>query len=302
MRQASLQPPIWEPRSIEVSGWRITALCDGFMRLDGGSMWGVVPANMWRKMTPPMEDNTILMALRPFLLERDGMKVVLEVGIGNRWTEKERNIYHIISTTSLGESLAVCGVAPEDVTHVIASHNHWDHIGHQVVEKDGELLPYFPNARHFANRIEVANSKLGKHARSGSYRLEDTSVIEDAGLLEIFDGGEELLPGIKAHSIGGHSQGVSLITIGEDSDGDKAVFWSDVVPTTYHIQPPYIMAYDVDVKLSFDERSKWLVKAAEENWIGLFYHDVDYPFGRITKPGRRYEFEPIETELHAKSS
>ena len=49
----------WTPRSVQVGEWKITALSDGFFRLDGGSMWGVVPANLWRKLTPPAEDNTI---------------------------------------------------------------------------------------------------------------------------------------------------------------------------------------------------------------------------------------------------
>jgi glyoxylase-like metal-dependent hydrolase (beta-lactamase superfamily II) len=302
MHQASLEPPEWEPRSIQVGDWRITALCDGFMRLDGGSMWGVVPANIWRELTPPLEDNTILLALRPFLLERGDDKVLLEVGIGDRWTEKQRAIYHILPTTSLGESLAACGLTPEDVTHVVASHNHWDHIGHQVVERDGVLVPFCPKARHFANAAEVQNAKLGRHARSGSYRAEDTTVIEAAGLLELYSGEAELLPGLRAHQVGGHSQGVSLITINEGAPGaagspEVAIFWNDVVPTTHHIQPPYIMAYDVDVVLSFEQRSKWLAKAAAEGWIGLFYHDVDFPFGRLRFDGKRYELEVVEGEL-----
>lgn len=299
MRQASLDPPLWEPRSVQAGEWRITALCDGFMRLDGGSMWGVVPQNLWRKMTPPLEDNTILLALRPFLLERGDQKILLEVGIGDRWTEKQRKIFHILPTTTLFESLAACGVGPEDVTHVIASHNHWDHIGHQVIERDGELLPAFPKAQHYAGAKEIKNAKAGPHARSGSYRKEDTTVIEDAGLLKIWEESGELLPGIQVYECGGHSQGVSLITINEQEEGETAIFWSDVVPTTHHIQPPYIMAYDVDVVLSFQQRSKWLEKACAEGWIGLFYHDVDFPFGRLSSDGRRYELEVIEGELSA---
>ncbi|MCB1218997.1 hypothetical protein KDL44_16600, partial [bacterium] len=69
-RVASDEPPPWRRRTVRAGEWRITALSDGFLRLDGGSMWGVVPANLWREMTPPREDNTILLALRPFLLER----------------------------------------------------------------------------------------------------------------------------------------------------------------------------------------------------------------------------------------
>lgn len=259
-------------------------------------MWGVVPQNLWGKMTPPDEQNTILLALRPFLLERGDDKVLLEVGVGDRWTDKQRRIYHLLPTTGLYDSLAACGVQPHEVTHVIASHNHWDHIGHQVIEKDGKLLPAFPAAQHFASAKEVENSKRGPHARSGSYRAEDTSVIEDAGLLQVFSGTSELLPGIVAHECGGHSQGVSVITINQGLPGETAIFWSDVVPTTHHIQPPYIMAYDVDVLLSFEQRSIWLARAAKRGWIGLFYHDVDHAFGRLSKPGRRYELELIEGE------
>jgi glyoxylase-like metal-dependent hydrolase (beta-lactamase superfamily II) len=293
-RQASLEPPPWERRCALVGEWRITALSDGFFRLDGGAMWGVVPANLWRKMTPPLEDNTILMALRPFLVERGDVKMIIEVGLGDRWEDKWKNIYHILRTTTLDQSLRACGIAPEEVTHVVASHCHFDHIGHQVVERDGELVPFFPNARHFAPATEVEFTHAPGHARAGSYRVEDLAAVEAAGLLETFEGSRELIPGIRAHQLGGHSDGVSVITIDEDTEGPTAIFWADVCPTTHHIQPPYIMAYDIDVVRSFEVRSEWMTRAAAEGWIGLFYHDVDHAFGKLHQAGRRFELEVIE--------
>ncbi len=284
------------PASVEVGDWRITALSDGSLRLDGGSMWGVVPKAMWQSMTPPDEDNTIELALRPFLAQRDDHNVVIEVGIGDRWDDKWRAIYRIRRETTLRDELAAAGVAPEDVTHVVASHCHFDHIGAQVVERDGVLVPQFPNARHFAPTVEVAMAKHADHARRASYRAEDVEPIESAGLLETFEGSRELLPGLRAHVLGGHSDGVSVITIGEQEEGDTAIFWSDVVPTTHHVQPPYIMAYDIDVVRSFDVRSDWLRRAAEGSWIGLFYHDADHAFGRVRRAGRRFEFEPLTRE------
>ena len=87
-----------------------------------------------------------------------------------------------------------------------------------------------------------------------------------------------------------------IVTFNEDGPGDTAVFWADVVPTTHHVQPPYIMAYDIDVPRSFESRSKWLARAAEDGWIGLFYHDAETPFGRVHADGRRYCFEPVDGE------
>ena len=132
--------PAWERRSVQAGEWKITALSDGFFRLDGGSMWGVVPANIWRKLTPPAEDNTIRLALRPFLLERGDVRAVVEVGVGDRWEEKWRGIYHIDRTETLEGTVRACGLEPEEITHVVASHCHWDHIGSQVVPCSRRLL------------------------------------------------------------------------------------------------------------------------------------------------------------------
>ena len=65
------------PEPVQAGPWRITALSDGVMRLDGGAMWGVVPKPLWERMTPPAADNTIPLALRPFLAVR-GKDVVVE--------------------------------------------------------------------------------------------------------------------------------------------------------------------------------------------------------------------------------
>ena len=176
---------------------------------------------------------------------------------------------------------------------MIASHCHWDHIGSLVVGSDEDLRPLFPNAIHYMPEVEVEMLKHADHARRASYRLEDLLPIEEAGLLETFEGETELLDGVVAEVVGGHSDGVSIITVNRTGEGATAAFWADVVPTTHHIQPPYIMAYDIDVVRSFNQRSALLELAANEGWIGLFYHDADEAFGRVSRAGKRYEFLPL---------
>jgi glyoxylase-like metal-dependent hydrolase (beta-lactamase superfamily II) len=291
---ASNSAVAWTPRSVRAGEWTITALSDGFFRLDGGSMWGVVPKNLWARMTPPADDNTILLALRPFLAVRGDDVVVIEGGLGDRWDEKWRGIYHVERSDTLESTLRACGHAPEEVTHVVASHCHFDHIGALVEERDGTLAPLFPNARHFAPAVEVEVCSVPTGARRASYRADDVLPLLDAGLVETYEGNAELLPGLRAHVLGGHSDGVSVITLNEQGAGDTAVFWADVVPTAHHAQPPYIMAYDIDVVRSFDVRGEWIARAADAGWIGMLYHDPDVAFARLHRGEKRYEVEVLE--------
>jgi glyoxylase-like metal-dependent hydrolase (beta-lactamase superfamily II) len=298
---ASAEPVPFRPRSLEVAGWTIHALSDGWLRLDGGGMWGVVPKALWRRWTPPDPDNTIPIALRPFLAVRGEHVVVVEAGLGRRWDAKLAELYRMLPTDSLAETLGAYGVAPEDVTHVVASHCHWDHVGAWLVERGGRLAPLFPNARHLAPAVEIEIARRPGHARAASYRAEDVEPLLAEGLLEGYGSGEgrgvELLPGLTAHVLGGHSDGVAVLALGrpgrDPDDPQQALFWSDVVPTTHHAQPPYIMAYDLDVVRSFEQRSEWLARAARLGWVGLFYHDVDHAFARLARDGRRYAVEPV---------
>ncbi|MEO6710031.1 MAG: MBL fold metallo-hydrolase, partial [Planctomycetota bacterium] len=141
--------------------------------------------------------------------------------------------------------------------------------------------------------IEIEMAKKPGHARAASYRADDVLPIEAAGLLESFEGDFEVLPGLVAHTLGGHSDGVGVVTLGLGTR-DCAVFWSDVVPTTHHVEPAYIMAYDIDVVRSFEVRSAWIRRAASEAWTGLFYHDEQHAFARIVSEGKRFACRPIE--------
>ena len=115
-----------------------------------------------------------------------------------------------------------------------------------------------------------------------------------AGLVELHAGDTELLPGLSLRQVGGHSEGMTVVLFGEGMEGPTAAFWGDLIPTTHHIQPPYIMAYDVDVPRSFEMRTRWLARAADEGIVGLSYHDPARPFTRLVRDGRRYAAVDLE--------
>ena len=87
---------------------------------------------------------------------------------------------------------------------------------------------------------------------------------------------------------------MTVVLFGDGMEGPTAAFWGDLIPTTHHIQPPYIMAYDVDVPRSFEMRTRWLARAADEGIVGLSYHDPARPFTRLVRDGRRYAAVDLE--------
>ncbi len=279
-------------RRLELPRHEVVALHDGDFALDGGAMFGVVPRVVWERLTPVNPDHTIPLATNPFLFRDGGHRVLVEPGIGRRWSDKERAMFHVDHSggRDVVESLAAAGVAADEVTHVLMTHGHWDHVG-AVCDEEGR--PRFPKAEHWIPEVELEAALDPGHLRRASYRREDLQPLVDAGLLKTFRGEHEVLPGLRMVEVGGHSDGVSLVLL--EDGGETACFWADVVPTRNHVHLPFIMAYDQNAAKSFAVRREWITRAADEGWWNLLYHDPVAPIGRFVRDAKgRFAFAPLE--------
>ena len=138
----------WE--RMRIGPHSVWTLLEGTLGLDGGSMFGIVPGPLWAKAHPPDERNRITMALRPLVIRADdGRCILVDAGIGKRFDEKQQAIYRYQSRGGgLVAGLARLGVQPQDVTDVIATHLHFDHVGGLLTRQpDGGLVPTLPRAR-----------------------------------------------------------------------------------------------------------------------------------------------------------
>ena len=279
--------------SVSVGGWRVRPLVAGWVRLDGGAMWGVVPRALWEGWTPPEADHTIRLALRCFLAEREDRRVLIEAGAGDRWSEKLARRYGI-EGGGLTKGLAELGLAPEDVTDAVGSHAHWDHIGGWTVEDEAGARPLLEKARHWLPEVEVERCLDPEPARRASYRASDLEPLLAAGRVATFRGRAEIAPGIVVEEHGGHSAGTSVVWLGKGAS-ESAVFWSDVLPTTHHTQPAFVMAFDLDVRRSYDVRRALFEQAAEARSVGLFYHDPEHAFARLERDGTGFRAQPLAT-------
>jgi glyoxylase-like metal-dependent hydrolase (beta-lactamase superfamily II) len=278
-----------------IGRYRVTGLRDRDFRLDGGAMFGVVPRVLWERLEPAdPADHTIPLATRPLLIEGAPCgPIVVEPGFGSNYNEKAARNYRIGETYTIQRSLTECGVDPADVRLVALTHLHFDHCGAAITTGgNGERAPLFPRATHWVPQVEIDVCLRGDSLRAPSYDPAAARTLQEAGLLEGFSEAERsMAPGITIHRLGGHSDGVCIVTIADA--GRVLCFWSDVVPTRHHVHPRTIMAYDLNAEASFAVRKPWIERACAEHWINALYHDPVCGFVQFTHESGKWGYLTI---------
>lgn len=261
--------------------WEVQTLLDGTFALDGGSMFGVVPRVLWARSNPPDEKNRIALASRLLLLRGHGRIVLVDTGLGERWSDKERQIYSIRSHEGgVLEQLAARGIEPDDVTDVILTHLHFDHAAGTVRTGPGGLELAFPDAVHHLQQRHWDWAQSPTPKDRASFRLDDFGSLGSSDRLSLCDGEAEILPGVSTRVLDGHTRGMQAVVVDGDDDG-RLLFGADLVPTRTHLRLPFVMAYDNEPLVTLAEKRSLLGEAAREGWVLVFEHDPDVAAVRL---------------------
>jgi glyoxylase-like metal-dependent hydrolase (beta-lactamase superfamily II) len=257
--------------------FEIYPIYDGFFALDGGAMFGVVPKVFWEKTNPPDTRNRIKLALRTTLVKTGKELVLIDTGIGDKSNDKFNEIYKVKKNYTLENSLKEIGLKPEDINIVINTHLHFDHCGGNTRINDrGEVVPKFPNALYY---IQEDEWKIGINPdiRSKASYLEENYVpLEKSGNLKLINGDKEIVKGVEVIKTAGHTPGHQIVLI--KSEGRTAVYWGDLIPTSSHLNVPYVMGYDLFPLTTMDWKEKLLPRALAEKWLMFFEHDPEQSF------------------------
>jgi glyoxylase-like metal-dependent hydrolase (beta-lactamase superfamily II) len=266
--------------------FELTILTDGTYLLDGGAMFGVVPKPLWEKRIPANERNQILLGTNTVVARTGKHTVVIETGIGNKLSEKQRSIYD--NGQLLMESFRAAGIRPEEVDVVINTHLHFDHCGWNTTRtEDGSIIPTFPKARYFVHRGEVEHGHLQLERDAVSYISDNYDPLIANGqmtLIEPPSGQMEIVPGVSVEVFPGHTAQMMAVML--DSGGRRACYISDLVPTAAHLDVTWVMGYDLYPLTCIEQRKRFLSRAIPEQWLVLFTHDHHHPMGYL-EPGAK---------------
>lgn len=244
----------------------------GNLMLDGGAMFGVVPKSIWQKIYPSDENNLCNWAMRCLLVESDNKRILIDTGMGNKQDAKFFSHYYPNGEATLLSSLNEHGFSPDDITDVILTHLHFDHVGGAVKFENGKYLPTFPKAVYHISKSQWDLATNPNRREKASYLPENYMAIKESGKLNLIESEGEHIKNIEFKIFDGHTLG-QIIPIVQFGNKPLA-YGGDLFPSAAHIPMPYIMSYDTQPLLTLKDKKRFFDEAVKKNYTLYFEHDL----------------------------
>lgn len=244
-------------------------------------MHGASDEELARHPSSLHEGGNALLDLGGFLIRTAGRVMLIDVGLGP------------IGHEGFGQfvnSLREVGVEPADITDVMLTHLHLDHIG-WVSDRD---MPVFPNAAircdqndidHFLGPVPAADAAIVNEIGSMPTERRMAPVLSH---LETWKGETAIAPGIDAYPAPGHTPGTTVFVV--SSANERAVLLGDMVHCPAELIEEHIEgAGDHDPELAHKTRKLWCDELASSGALVTGAHFEGLRFGRVLLgSGKRY--------------
>jgi glyoxylase-like metal-dependent hydrolase (beta-lactamase superfamily II) len=264
---------------ITLGDFELTVISDGMYLADGGTFFGVVPKSMWSKKVTVDDENHVVTGLNALLVRTGKKNVLIETGMGNKMPEKLVRVYG--QPAKLLENLQAAGVAPEDIDIVINTHLHFDHCGWNTVRNGDQIVATFPKAKYYVQEKEWEHGRLQLERDAISYISANYDPLLENGQMVLLSGDLVLLPGISVKVFPGHTANMQAVIV--ESGGKKACYVSDLIPTSAHLPPTWVMSFDLFPLQTIESRKRYYAQAIPERWLTVFTHDAETPWGYVEK-------------------
>ncbi len=287
--------PDWEALdwSTELGGGtRVSLIQAGTFRSDAGALFGPVPRLLWDKLVTDEidHDHRLLQALNCLLVETPAGRVLIETGIGERITDKVREM-RAYEGQPIVAAMTDAGFEPGSVDLVVMSHLHFDHAG-GLLRADGARA--FPRATIVAQRAEWEIALDDNSRIVASYDQPELRLVAAWGGDGAVEGEKELLPGVSVSMTGGHSKGHQAIVVrGTGADAKALAFFGDLGMRPWSANPRWVTSFDDFPLDSVEAKGELFRRAVEEDWLIALSHEPLTPIGRLAPHRDRYRFDPI---------
>ena len=235
-----------------------------------------------------------IVTIQIWVVHAGGNVILIDSGVGtfkNRAAPRMNQL-----NTLLLPWLEAAGAAPHQVTHVVHTHLHTDHVGGNTVEQDGRWVPAFPNARYLMPKAEFDYWKAeydagDKMVQAGSF-ADSVLPVLDAGLVDFIEPGQEVAGCLLGEDVSGHAPG--MLSFRLRSQGEEGMFSTDTMHSPIQVANPHWNdRYVLDAGRALQSRANVLARAAERNALIMPMHFGAPYCGYVRKQGDGYRFEGV---------
>lgn len=246
----------------------------GHFLCDGGAVFGVVPKALWSKRYPADENNMLTASMRLLLVETEDRLILVDAGAGDRFDPKYSRNNGLQFDSDAIKGVKGAGFEPEDITDIIFTHLHWDHMCGAVINGiDDSLTLAFKNAKHWVTKDQWNNARNPNVREGASYFQKDLDTIEESGKLNLIEEEIELYRGVTLRIFNGHTNG-HIVPI-FDYNGTGVVYAGDFVPVAASVRIAWVAAYDLLPVVSMTEKEQFLKEIYDKNMVLFFEHDTE---------------------------
>ena len=226
--------------------------------------------------------NNLLAGINPIYVTDGTHNILLDAGLGRGFNIKNDNKY----ISNVRTNLNIFGVDPAEITHVILSHLHYDHVaGASYTDAYLKTRPTFPNARYYLQQDEwdfAVRQVQNQSIQSPFYNLDDLYRLYADCYFEFIEKDEaEIIPGLNIVKTGGHTPGHQVVRLQDQEK--KAYYLGDLIAT-----PDQLNIYDLKGTNSNritakKMKVKLLKEVFREKALLFFYHSVHSNVGWLQK-------------------
>ena len=236
----------------------------------------------------------LIVTIQLWVVQAGGNVIVIDTGVGNRKPRAAERMDRL--NTLVMPWLESIGAGPQQVTHVVMTHLHTDHVGWNTVEKDGRWAPTFPKARYLFPKDEFdywkgLYDKGDKDVNQGSF-ADSVLPVLDAGLGDFMDGRAEVAGCLAPEPMPGHAPG--MLSFRLRSRGEEGLFCADILHNAIQIvRPDWNDRYCLWPDKALESRAAGLKRACERGALLMPMH-LGAPYcGYVRRQGDGYRFEPV---------
>lgn len=264
---------------------------------------------IWRPAVPEADaDGMVTMSSGGAFIRIGNASIVVDPGLDDPGTPAARVTETVFAgwqfTRGFQAGLAEMGVQNEAVTHVVITHAHFDHCLGVAVERDGVMVPRFPNARyvldradwdyHFTPEGEQRPLAPSPFAAVNQIMRDRLQAVMDAGLVDLVDGEVEVVPGVTTIPTPGETPGHRAVRI--ESTGAICWLLGDIVHYAVEFEhPDWLLPVRRDAEAMLASRQRVLPRIVAENALVNWSHAPFPGWGRIVRAGDGYRWVPNVT-------